>query len=82
MQYWIWNPHRISESKKKNYSNRSGNNKIGLLWSRQSFRESTMSDFESLSNFQVKEKKIFKSVQVKEEEKIFKSVQKQRNRHT
>ena len=44
------------------YSNRSINKEIGLLWSRQSFGESTISDFESPSNFQVKEKKIFKSV--------------------
>ena len=34
----------------------------GLLWSRESFEESTISDLESPSNFQVKEKKIFKSV--------------------
>ncbi len=46
-----------SKPKKKNYSNRSRNNKIGLLWSGQLFWESTISDFE-LSNFQVKEKKI------------------------
>ena len=49
--------------KKKNYSNRSLKKEIGILWSRQSFGESTISDFESQSNFQVKEKKIFKSVQ-------------------
>ena len=42
--------------------------KIGLLWSRESFEESTISDFESPSNFQVKE-----------QEKIFKSVHKQVN---
>ncbi len=39
---------------------------IGLLWSRQSFGESTISDLESLSNFQVKE-----------EEKLLKTVKKQ-----
>ena len=32
--------------------------KIGLLWSRESFEEITISDFESPLNFQVKEKKI------------------------
>ena len=35
----------------------------GLLWSRESFEESTISDLESSSNFQVKEKKLFKSIQ-------------------
>ena len=40
----------------------------GLLWSRESFEESTISELESPSNFQVKE-----------EEKILKSVQKQQN---
>ena len=39
------------------------NKEIGLLWSRQSFGENTISDFKSLLNFQVKEKKLFKSVQ-------------------
>ena len=33
------------------------------MWPRQSFGESTISDFESTSNFQVKEKKLFKLVQ-------------------
>ncbi len=33
----------------------------GLLWSRESFEESTISDLESPSNIQVKEKKLFKS---------------------
>ncbi len=47
---------------RKEYSNWSRNNKIELLWSRQSFGESTISDFKSLSNFQVKGKKIFKSL--------------------
>ncbi len=37
--------------------------KIGHLWSRELFEESTISNFESPSNFQVKEKKLFKSVQ-------------------
>ena len=37
--------------------------KIGLLWSRESFEESTISDLESPSNFQVKVKKLLKSVQ-------------------
>ncbi len=31
--------------------------KIGLLWSVESFEESTISDLESPSNFQVKEEK-------------------------
>ncbi len=35
---------------------------IGLLWSGQSFGESTISDFESPVYFQVKEKKLLKSV--------------------
>ena len=39
-------------------SDRNRNNEIGLLWSRQSFGESTISDLESPSNFQVKEKEI------------------------
>ena len=56
------------KSKKKNYSNRSINKEIGVLWSRQSFGESTISDFESPSNFKSKEEK-----------KILKSVKKQRN---
>ena len=34
----------------------------GLLWSRESIEESTISDLESPSDFQVKEKKLFKSV--------------------
>ncbi len=42
---------------KKKYANRSIKKKIGLLWSRQLFRESTISDLESPSNFQVKEEK-------------------------
>ena len=64
VQVRISNPHQISKSKKKKkYSNRSINKEIGCLWSRQSFVESTMSDFESPSNSQVKEKKLFKSVQ-------------------
>ena len=33
------------------------------LWSESDFRESTNSDLESPSSFQVKEKKIFKSIQ-------------------
>ena len=41
---------------------------IGLLWSGQSFGESKISNLESQSKFQVKERK-----------KLFKSVQKQRN---
>ncbi len=35
--------------------------KWGLLWSGQSFGESTISDSESPLNFQVKKKKLFKS---------------------
>ena len=57
---------KFPSQRKKNYSNRSRNNKIkeiGLLWSSESFGESTISDLESPSNFQVKGKKIFKSVQ-------------------
>ncbi len=33
VQYRIWNLHQISKSKKKNYSIRSINKEIGLLWS-------------------------------------------------
>ena len=33
-----------------------------LMWSRESFEESTISDLESSSNFKAKEKKIWKSV--------------------
>ena len=51
-------PIKIPSQRKKNYSNRSRNNEIGLLWSGQSFGESTISNFESQSKFQVKEKKI------------------------
>ena len=43
--------------KEKKYSNRSINKEIGLMWSGQSFGESTISDFESPSNFQIKEEK-------------------------
>ena len=38
VQYRTWNPHLISKLKKKNYSNRSINKEIGLLWSRESFK--------------------------------------------
>ena len=58
VQYRIWNPHRISKSKKKIYLNRSINKEIGHLWPESDLRESTISDLESPSNFQVKEKKI------------------------
>ena len=58
VQYRILNPNQNSKSKKKKYSNRSRNNEIGLMWSGQSFWESTISNFESPLNFQVKEKKI------------------------
>ena len=37
--------------------NLATNHYYKLLWSRESFEESTISDFESPSNFQVKEKK-------------------------
>ena len=63
VRYRIWNLHRISKSKKNIYSNRSINKEIGLLWSRESFEESIISDLESPSNFQVKENKLFKSIQ-------------------
>ena len=63
VKYRILNPHQISKSKNFFFSNRSRNNEIGLMWSWQSFGESTISDFESPSNFQVKEKKLFKLVQ-------------------
>ena len=56
VKYQIWNPPPISKSKKNNYSNWSINKEIGLLWSRESFGESTISDLEFPSNFQVKEK--------------------------
>ena len=59
VQYRILNPNQNSKSKKKNYSNRSRNNEImlklkmskssclnGLLWSRESFEESTISELE------------------------------------
>ena len=52
----IWNPNQISKSKKENYSNRSINKEIGHLWSESGLRESTISDLESPSNFQVKQK--------------------------
>ncbi len=50
-------PIKIPSQRKKNYSNQSRNNKIGLMWSRMSFGESTISNLESQSKFQVKEKK-------------------------
>ena len=63
VQYRILKPNQNSKSKReKNYSNRSRNNEIGLIWSGQSFGESTISNFESPLNFQVKEKKLLKSV--------------------
>ncbi len=68
VRYRILNPNQNSKPKKKKYSNRSRNNEIGLLWSGQAFGESTLSNLESQSKFQVKE-----------EEKILKSDQKQRN---
>ncbi len=43
--------------RKKNYSNRSINKEIGHFWSESDLRESTLSDLESPSNFQVIEKK-------------------------
>ena len=49
-------------SRRKKYSNWSINKEIGLLWSRESFEESTISDLESPSNFQIKGKKLFKTV--------------------
>ena len=49
-------PIEFPNQREKNYSNRSINKEFGLLRSRQSFGESTISDFESPSNFQVKEK--------------------------
>ena len=58
--YRIWNPHRISKSKEKKYSNQSRNNeikKIGPFWSVSHLGESTISDLESPSNFQVREAK-------------------------
>ncbi len=42
----------------KNYSNQSINKEIGHLWSKSDLMESTISDLESSSNFQVKEKNI------------------------
>ena len=62
----FWIPIKFPSQRRKIYSNQSRNNEIGLfLWSWQSFWESTILDFESPSNFQVKEKKLFKSVQNK-----------------
>ncbi len=52
-----FNCYNIKIHVKKKYSNWSRNNEIGLLWSIQSFGESTISDFESPLNFQVKEEK-------------------------
>ena len=43
-----------SVKKQRNFAR---NNEIGLMWSGQSFWESTISNFESPLNFQVKEKK-------------------------
>ena len=40
---------------------------IGLLWSSQSFEESTISDLESPSNFQVKEEKNYSNRSINEE---------------
>ena len=51
VQYRIWNPHQISKPKKFFYSNRNLNKEIGLLWSWQSFGESTITDLEYSSNF-------------------------------
>ena len=56
VQYRIWNPNQISKSKKKNLF------KSVQKQSWQSFRESTLSDLESQSNFQVEEKKLLNSV--------------------
>ncbi len=50
--------HRISKSKKKNQSNRSINKKLDFCGPVSHLRESTISDLESPSNFQVKEEKI------------------------
>ena len=55
-------PIKFPSQRKKSYSNPSIKKEIGLLWPRQSFRESTISDLESPLNFQVKEKIVFKSV--------------------
>ena len=63
VQYRIWNPHRISKSKKKKYSNRSINKEIGHFWSESDMRESTILDSESPSNYQVKEEKNIEIVQ-------------------
>ena len=51
-------PIEFPSQRKKNYSNQSRKNENGLLWSGQSFGESTISNCESQSKFQVKEKKI------------------------
>ncbi len=59
LQYRILNPYQISKSRKKIYSNRSRNNEIGLLWSGQSFWESTISNIETKSKFQVREEKYY-----------------------
>ncbi len=65
VQYRIWNPHRISKSKKKNIQIGPETTKLRKLdlWGPVShLGESTISDFESPSNFQVREKKLFISV--------------------
>ena len=51
-------PSNFQVKEEKKYSNRSIKKEIGLLWSSESFGESTISDLESPSNFQVKEKNI------------------------
>ena len=63
----FWNPIKIPSQRKKIYSNRSRNNEIGLMWSGQSFGESTISDLESPSNFQVKEEKKYLNRSIKNE---------------
>ena len=64
-----------SVKKQRNYAR---NNEIGLMWSGQSFWESTISNLESPLNFQVKEKKLLKSV---EKQRNYALIKKCQNRH-
>ena len=57
-------PIEFPSQRKKNYSYRSRikkNKEIGLMWFTESFEESTISNLESPSNFQVKEIKIIEN---------------------
>ena len=53
---------KFPSQRKQNYSNRSINKEIGLLWSRQSFGESTISD---LNPYQIYKSKKKKNIQIR-----------------